>query len=247
MKALAYLSSALILATIACASPPTPEATPVAAPSAEVVAPETPIVIVKSPIAENCYTASTEPRKIDTIVVHYTSAIYWFNKDFQKIVGPEGKAYAESIKLTPETLPEHKYDWQLNKAIFTAYKVSSHYMIDRDGTIVRLVDDNNVAWHAGKSKMPTDGREGVNGFSIGIELTASHPADDPSVKTPEDAYTAAQYESLNKLIAHLCKEHPITAVVGHDEIAPGRKTDPGPLFQWEKVRTPDYKPLVDNK
>lgn len=200
--------------------------------------------IIDSPIAETSYGKWEGERKIDTVVVHYTSAIYWFAPSFQAIVGAEGKTYAESIKLTPETLPAHKYDWQLNKAIFEAYKVSSHYMIARDGTVVQLVADNDRAWHAGKSKMPTDGREGVNDFSIGIELLSSHPNDDPTVKTPEDAYTEAQYASLNRLIAKLCAKYGITAVVGHDEIAPDRKTDPGPLFQWDRVRSKDYKPLA---
>ena len=110
---------------------------------------------------------------------------------------------------------------------------------------MQFVDDNDRAWHAGRSKMPTDGREGVNDFSIGIELAASHPKDDATVKTAADAYTEAQYDSLSKLIAHLCGKYDISAVVGHDEIAPERKTDPGPLFQWDRVRTKDYKPLAN--
>jgi len=202
------------------------------------------LTIVESPIAANCFGKSAQERAIDTVAVHYASAIYWFDEDLQTKVPAEGKAYAEKVGLTKENLAKHKYDWPLVKAVFQAYEVSSHYIIARDGTIVRLVADNDVAWHAGKSKMPTHGREKVNSFSIGIELTASHPDDDPTVKTLDDGYTAAQYESLNKLIADLCSWHPITAVVGHDEIAPGRKTDPGPLFQWDKVRTKDYKPLA---
>lgn len=189
------------------------------------------------------FSPKEEPRDIDTIVVHFASAIYWFDPSFQEIVGEEGKQYAESINLTKENLAEHKYDWQLVKAIFESYGVGAHYIIARDGTIVRLIKDNDVAWHAGKSVMPTDGRTGANAFSIGIELMASHPKDDPTVKTPEDAYTAEQYASLQKLIAQLCEDHGITAVVGHDEVAPERKNDPGPLFQWEKVRNEDYTPL----
>jgi hypothetical protein len=214
-------------------------------PSAKAAAPASAtLAIIESPIATNCYTANSGTRTIDTIVVHYASAIHWFNTSFQKLVGEEGKAHAESIGLTPENIHEHKYDWRLVKAIFEAYTVSAHYIIARDGTIVRLVNDNDTAWHAGVSKMPTDGRERVNAFSIGIELMSSHPNEDKTVVTHEDAYTAAQYESLKKLIQHLVSKHPITAVVGHDEIAPGRKTDPGPLFQWEKVRTPDFRPIA---
>lgn len=248
------LSTSLLAATLmaGCANEkmppygnqdPAPPAAP-AAPVEPVVEASQALPIVESPIAENAYSKQEGEREIDAVVIHYASAINWFDPGFQEIVGEEGKARAEELGLTPENLQEHKYDWQLVKAIFEAYKVSSHYMIARDGTIVRLVADNDRAWHAGKSVMPTDGRDGVNNFSIGIELMASHPDDDPTVKTQADAYTEEQYASLNKLIAQLCALHGITSVVGHDEIAPGRKTDPGPLFQWERVRTEDFKPLA---
>jgi len=201
--------------------------------------------VIESPIAANCFTAKSEPRTIDTVVVHYSSAINWFAADFQKLLTPEVKAYAEKIKLTKANVNEHKFDWRLVKVIFETYKVSSHYMITRDGQIIRFVKDNDISYHAGKSKMPNDGREKVNDFSIGVEILSTHPKDDPTTKTPADAYTPAQYEALNKIIAELCKNgHKITAVVGHDEIAPGRKTDPGPLFQWDRVRTKDLKPIA---
>jgi hypothetical protein len=233
---------AFVLALFACALCPSTK--PAEQPSASVVAPAAALEIIESPIADNCYSKVEEKRAIDTVVVHYASAIYWFNADFQKLVGESGRAYAESIGLTRENLHQHKYDPMLVKAIFEAYKVSAHYIIDRDGRIIRLVADNNRAWHAGPSKMPNDGREGVNSFSIGIELMSSHPSEDKSVVTHADAYTDAQYTALNKLIAQLCADHRIRFVVGHDEIAPGRKTDPGPLFQWERVRREDYAPLA---
>jgi hypothetical protein len=204
---------------------------------------ETP-TIVESPIAANCYTALEEQREIDTVVIHYASAIYWFNSGFQAIVSEEGKAYAETIGLTPQNINEHKYDWRLVKYIFESYKVSAHYIIARDGTIVRLVKDNDRAWHAGQSTMPNDGRERVNNFSVGIELMSSHPAEDSTVVTHADAYTEEQYTSLVSLLKQLCKDHPIRYFVGHDEIAPGRKTDPGPLFQWDRIRNDDYTPRL---
>ncbi len=211
---------------------------------AETTTPQEEIEIVESPIAENTYTSIDGKREIDTVVVHYASAINWFDPSFQEIVGEESREYAESIGLTPDNIDEHKYDWRLVKAIFEAYNVSAHYAIARDGTIVRFVEDNDRAWHAGRSEMPTDGRTAVNDFSIGIELMSSHPDRDPTVVTPEDAYTEEQYESLNKIIAKICESYAITAVVGHDEIAPDRKTDPGPLFQWERVRNEDYTPTA---
>lgn len=205
------------------------------------------LAITESPITKSdAFGKRKNPdTPIDTVVVHFASAIYWFDPTFQAIVGQEGKDYAASINLTPETLAEHKYDWQLVKAIFEAYGVSSHYAIARNGEIVRFVKDTDRAYHAGPSVMPNDEtRTNANDFSIGIELMASHPADDPTVVTPEDAYTAEQYASLQALIAQLCADHGIKYVVGHDEIAPGRKTDPGPLFQWDKVRNADYSPTA---
>lgn len=202
-----------------------------------------PLEILESPIASNSYTSVDGEREIDTVIIHFASAIYWFDPGFQDIVTEEGKEYAESIGATPENINEHKYDWRLVKYIFEAYRVSAHYIIARDGTVVRLVDENDRAWHAGRSVMPTDGREGVNNFSIGIELMSSHPESDPTVVTPEDAYTEEQYASLTRLMADIRSRHEITAIVGHDEIAPDRKNDPGPLFQWKAIRTEDYKPL----
>ncbi|WOO42991.1 N-acetylmuramoyl-L-alanine amidase [Rubellicoccus peritrichatus] len=208
-----------------------------------------PLEIIQSPMPEptpeiNWYRVPEEPRVIDTVVIHYTSALGWFNEDFQEQFGEQVAPVAEKVGLTPENLNEHKFDFQLNKAIFVAYGVSAHYIIDRDGTIYQLVPDEWVAWHAGVSKMPSpDDREMVNTFSIGIELLATHPDDDPSVKAdPENAFTEAQYASLEQLMEKLTTEYPITAVVGHDEIAPDRKKDPGPLFDWSRVRHDDLTP-----
>lgn len=107
---------------------------------------------------------------------------------------------------------------------YEGYGVSAHYLIDRQGGIYRLVEDKNVAYHAGVSKMP-DGRRNVNDFSIGIELM--------NTKTGE--FTAAEYAAVNALISHLKKQHPIKSVVGHSDIAPERKTDPW-NFDWKKIR-----------
>ncbi len=244
------LSVAAFFGTISCATaqqaPPTQAPTATAAAAAEAITTQS-LQITESLITKtNAFGQRKNPDvHIDTVVIHFASAIYWFDPSFQKIVGQEGKDYAASINLTPENLAEHKYDWQLVKAIFEAYGVSSHYAIGRDGEIVRFVHDADRAYHAGPSKMPMDEtRTGANEFSIGIELMASHPADDATVVTPEDAYTPEQYASLQALMAQLCADHGIRYVVGHDEIAPGRKTDPGPLFQWDKIRNADYSPTA---
>ncbi len=108
--------------------------------------------------------------------------------------------------------------------IWKSYEVVPHYMIDRKGNVLRLVEDEDIAYHAGNSKMP-DGRTNVNGFSIGVEI----------LNAEDDEYTAAQYGAVNDLIAYLKQKHGVKYVVGHDDIAPGRKTDPW-NFDWKKLK-----------
>jgi N-acetyl-anhydromuramoyl-L-alanine amidase len=105
-------------------------------------------------------------------------------------------------------------------------RVSSHLLVRRDGTLVQYVPLHLRAWHAGVSSY--QGREKCNDFSIGIELEG----------TDESPYMPAQYASLSRLIAALCAAYPQlspTRVAGHCDIAPGRKTDPGPCFDWPRL------------
>jgi hypothetical protein len=134
-------------------------------------------------------------RKIDTIVLHSS----------YDAIGADPYSVSGTIKEYQE------------------YGVAPHYLIDRKGNIYRLVDDKNIAYHAGESQMK-DGRTGVNAFSIGIEL----------LNKEDDQYTDAQYAAVKSLIAHLKGLYPIKSVVGHDDIAPGRKTDPW-NFEWKRV------------
>ena len=101
--------------------------------------------------------------------------------------------------------------------------VAPHYAIDRAGTIFQLVDDGNIAWHAGASKLP-DGTIDVNGVSIGIEV----------INSKDENFTDPQYDALNSLISDLKKKYSIKYVLGHSEIAPGRKTDPWGI-KWDRV------------
>jgi len=106
-------------------------------------------------------------------------------------------------------------------------KVSAHVLIDRRGGLTQYVPFPARAWHAGRSSYR--GREACNDFSIGIELEG----------TDEVAYTSAQYVSLTGLIRALCAAYPTLSperVVGHSDIAPGRKTDPGLSFDWARLR-----------
>ena len=107
--------------------------------------------------------------------------------------------------------------------IYKSYGVSPHYLLARDGAVYRMVEEKNVAYHAGDSKMP-DGRTNVNAFSIGIEVIGQ---DDGS---PSDA----QYASLKKLLADIKSRNSIKHIVGHSDIAPGRKTDPWG-FDWKRI------------
>lgn len=103
-------------------------------------------------------------------------------------------------------------------------KVSSHLLIRRDGEIQQFVPFHQRAWHAGKSCW--DGRECCNDFTIGIELEG----DDFS------AFERVQYQQLAKVIKLLLQTYPKLSaerIKGHEHIAPGRKTDPGPFFDWQ--------------
>ena len=101
--------------------------------------------------------------------------------------------------------------------------VSSHYLVRRGGEVIQFVPPEKRAWHAGISSWR--GRERCNDFSIGIELEG----------TDEDVFTRAQYQSLVSVIRKLRRQFPIRHIAAHSEIAPGRKTDPGPRFDWTRL------------
>ena len=106
-------------------------------------------------------------------------------------------------------------------------RVSAHLLIRRDGEVVQFVSFNERAWHAGRSSW--QGREACNDYSIGIECEG----------TDEVPYTAEQYAALRRLLPMLLETYPAITpdrIVGHSDVAPGRKTDPGPSFDWQKVR-----------
>lgn len=103
-------------------------------------------------------------------------------------------------------------------------RVSAHYLVRRDGSLVQYVDPDKRAWHAGASCWK--GRSRCNDFSIGVELEG---ADD--VPFSED-----QYETLARLTRELQHRYGPLELAGHSEVAPGRKTDPGPWFDWARFR-----------
>ena len=105
-------------------------------------------------------------------------------------------------------------------------KVSAHFLIRRDGEAIQFVSCDKRAWHAGVSCW--NDRERCNDFSIGIELEGCD----------DRPFEDAQYESLLAMIRTLQQHYPIEALAGHSDIAPGRKTDPGPHFQWHRLALP---------
>ncbi|WP_256438083.1 1,6-anhydro-N-acetylmuramyl-L-alanine amidase AmpD [Polynucleobacter sp. MWH-UH35A] len=132
-----------------------------------------------------------------------------------------------------QTSSHHIVDFFQNKLDPTAHpyfaeiadqKVSSHFLITRSGVLVQFVSTQNRAWHAGKSDF--QGREKCNDFSIGVELEGD--GDGP--------FEAAQYQTLANLIQKLSRTYPQLQFVGHSDIAPDRKTDPGIHFDWKKFQ-----------
>jgi len=112
----------------------------------------------------------------------------------------------------------HPYFEQLN-----GVRVSSHFLVRRDGQVVQFVSCNRRAWHAGVSNWA--GRQRCNDFSIGIELEGSD----------FEPFSEKQYVALMRLTRYLKRTFPIRDIAGHSDIAPGRKTDPGPFFDWDKL------------
>lgn len=135
--------------------------------------------------------------------------------------GQFGGPYIEQLflgQLSPDAHPYFAEIWQL--------EVSAHLLIRRDGEVIQFVPFDQRAWHAGRSHY--EGRDNCNDFSVGIELEGSddQPFDD------------RQYEMLSTVIKTLWQHYPECTghLTGHSDIAPGRKTDPGPNFDWHRLQ-----------
>jgi len=136
--------------------------------------------------------------------------------------GEFGGPWIERLFTNTLRLDAHPYFAEIG-----AMRVSAHLVIRRDGAITQFVRFTERAWHAGNSSF--DGRIACNDFSIGIELEG----------TDTLPYEAVQYAALAEAVAALCAAYPRLSperVVGHSDIAPGRKTDPGPAFDWPRAR-----------
>jgi AmpD protein len=113
----------------------------------------------------------------------------------------------------------HPYFAQLD-----GLRVSAHFFIRRHGEVVQFVSCDDRAWHAGTSRWR--GRENCNDWSVGIELEGLEG----------ECFENAQYRALMRLLRALMRRYPLTEVVGHEHVAPGRKLDPGARFRWATLR-----------
>lgn len=191
------------------------------------VTPSLPVIDKLMPDSVSKPRAEGEP--VDTIVLHFTSEV---------------------------TLhPDDPFDVDRMIDTFTTYGVSAHYLIDRDGTIYRLVDEERQAFHAGRGELPFQPRRrnSLNKNSIGIEMFAIGSKRDMKIFMSEDKYeqvraahpefigfTDAQYEALDALIDDVITRYPDIQrdrrhIIGHEEYARIRRTDPGELFDWTQI------------
>lgn len=151
-----------------------------------------------------------DPEDISLLVIHYIS------------LPPEqfGGGYIDEFfqgKLDPKI---HPYFEEIHQM-----RVSAHCLIERNGRITQYVNFNDRAWHAGLSNF--QGREKCNDFAIGIELEGSN----------EQPFTDAQYAALHDLTLRIMQAYPqitVDRIVGHCDISPGRKIDPGQYFDWAR-------------
>ena len=142
------------------------------------------------------------------------------------------------------------YDMEQIRNIFVDYKVSVHYIIQRDGQVLCYIPENLVAYHAGKGTWQDDPKytDKLNDYAIGIELVAIGSQEDMEQYLTEEeygklssdliGYTDAQYAALKSLIEDICARNDIPMdrqhIIGHEEYSP-KKTDPGELFDWERL------------
>lgn len=148
-----------------------------------------------------------EGQDISLIVMHY-------------ITLPEGQLGPEPIHaLFCNELDTTREEFAFLKGV----RVSSHFLIERSGAVFQFVDVYKRAWHAGVSNFL--GRNACNNFSVGIELEG----------TDDLPFTEAQYESLRAVLHWVTQTLPIRFITGHQDIAPNRKTDPGPYFDWARL------------
>jgi len=151
------------------------------------------------------FSARPAGARVDTVVLHSISL-------------PPGEYGGDGI----ERLFTNTLDWSAHPYFETirGLEVSAHFVVRRDGSVLQFVSVDDRAWHAGRSAW--DGREAANDWSIGVELEGLEG----------DAFEPAQYAALEALLPAIDRVRAVRHVVGHEHVAPGRKIDPGPGFDW---------------
>jgi AmpD protein len=142
---------------------------------------------------------------VDTVVLHSISL-------------PPGVYGGDEV----ERLFTNRLDWSAHPyfATIRGLEVSAHFFVRRGGEVLQFVSVAHRAWHAGRSRW--DGREACNDFSVGVELEGLEG----------ERFELAQYDALARLLPAIDRERAVRHVVGHEHVAPGRKGDPGPGFDW---------------
>lgn len=163
--------------------------------------------------AKRCESPNFGPRPADTAVslalIHSISL-------------PPGEYGGDGV----ERLFTNRLDWDAHPYYqrIRGMQVSSHFFIRRDGETTQFVSCDDRAWHAGRSHW--HGRDDCNDFSIGIELEGLEG----------ELFESAQYQALATLLQAVAQRYPLTHVTGHEHVAPGRKQDPGPGFDWTALQ-----------
>lgn len=176
--------------------------------------------MIDRPLPEFCY--SRRPlREIGGVVIHYFSAINvapdrWDDPDtcFDLFLDLNTPGPERGLVMRRSNAPR--------------YYASAHYLIDRDGQDYQLVPLDRQAYHAGRSEWAD--RDNLNAWTVGIEFIATH----------DSGFTLEQYRTGQRICAQLMSAHgfPLDNITGHEHVAPGRKKDPGPLFEWDRFKEP---------
>lgn len=144
---------------------------------------------------------------VDALIVHYISL-------------PPGRFVGDAVdRLFTNRLDPADH---ASFAAIAGLRVSAHLFVRRRGEVIQFVDCDRRAWHAGASRLRE--REHCNDFSIGVELEGDGG----------HRFTDAQYRRLAAIVHRLCTRYPLRWVAGHSDVAPGRKEDPGPFFDWQR-------------
>jgi N-acetyl-anhydromuramyl-L-alanine amidase AmpD len=193
------------------------------------------LVIIDHLLNESKYSRARGTNKVDIIMLHFSS--------------------------DASANPTHPYDIERVIGTLTNATASANYIIDREGNVYRLINENRAAFHAGKGQLPWPPyRTNLNSTSIGIEMLNVSTREDMKIffsKAKYDqiaksdiGYTDAQYKSLNLLLADIRHRHPEILfdrhhIVGHSDYAPKRRTDPGVQFDYTRIGLPATAPKLE--